>query len=435
MKVPGFDLIKQLGEGGNGWVWRASRDDPELALKVLKKTESKSESYLRFRHEIEVLRKLASVPGVLPILDAHLPDEPSDDDRAWLAMPLAKPIREHLGERPKLPIVVEGCAAIASTLANLAESGISHRDVKPENLYVYNGQWVIGDFGLAKFPGKDAITENERALGPRFYIADEMVRDPAGADGTLADVYSFAKTLWVLAAAQNYPPQGHQLASIAQISLLQLVAHHSAGVLDQLIERCTRYEPSQRPKMKMVFEELREWGRQPEDLGVAVPTPSFFPSLRSMLTTEEARLKSVTIKVESIGTDLIIPYLEKLKEYFAETGLSLGHLSLNDGVQKGEFRAKSGLFVMETTGKLMLRICVRLSCAASTDLSELTLRASVNLSLPQEKGRMLRDWAVQETIELESAFVERRFSAIADRAKAESVRAVEVLHNFIKNPF
>jgi serine/threonine protein kinase len=38
-------------------------------------------------------------------------------------------------------------------LADLAEEGISHRDVKPENLFRLDDAWVIGAFGLVDYPG------------------------------------------------------------------------------------------------------------------------------------------------------------------------------------------------------------------------------------------------------------------------------------------
>ena len=38
------------------------------------------------------VRSLGERPGVLPILDAHLPESPTKRDRAWYVMPLAEPL-------------------------------------------------------------------------------------------------------------------------------------------------------------------------------------------------------------------------------------------------------------------------------------------------------------------------------------------------------
>jgi serine/threonine protein kinase len=105
--------IELLGQGGNGEVWKASRDGVECALKVLKETNKNEESYRRFIDEIRILRDLKGHPGVIPILDVNLPEHPSKRNRAWLAMPLATGIKKALGERPQVTNVVEAVASVA----------------------------------------------------------------------------------------------------------------------------------------------------------------------------------------------------------------------------------------------------------------------------------------------------------------------------------
>jgi serine/threonine protein kinase len=39
-------------------------------------------------------------------------------------------------------------AAVTQTLAALAEHAISHRDLKPDNLFRLDEVWSVGDFGL-----------------------------------------------------------------------------------------------------------------------------------------------------------------------------------------------------------------------------------------------------------------------------------------------
>src|SRR6266536_724138 len=170
--VPTGDLIgpwtlrEKLGAGGNATVWRASRDGSEdVALKVINATKTQREPYRRFVQEIEFLRGLGNFAGVLPLLDAHLPQRPSSADRAWLAMPIATPIANALAEAP-LKTIVAALAEIAETLARLAERGVGHRDIKPGNLYEFNGRWLIGDFGLVAAPDLEELTRSGKALGP-----------------------------------------------------------------------------------------------------------------------------------------------------------------------------------------------------------------------------------------------------------------------------
>jgi hypothetical protein len=116
--------------------------------------------------EIEFLRSLEDTTGVLPILDAHLPDAPSRNDRPWLAMPIATPIDDALGSSG-LDIVVGAMAQIARTLSRLrAENGVAHRDLKPGNLYELRGNWLVGDFGLIAVPDIGELTRTASRSDP-----------------------------------------------------------------------------------------------------------------------------------------------------------------------------------------------------------------------------------------------------------------------------
>lgn len=53
---------------------------------------------------------------------------------SWYVMPVARPIRDTLGDDPEPELVVGAVAAIAATLASLADEGVAHRDTKPDCL-------------------------------------------------------------------------------------------------------------------------------------------------------------------------------------------------------------------------------------------------------------------------------------------------------------
>jgi hypothetical protein len=123
---------------------------------------------------------------------------------------------------------------------------------------------VVGDLGLVSDPDKEPITEAGK-LGPLWFLAPEMLSDPAGADGAAADVYSLAKSLWVLATGAKYPPQGQQRTDTAQVRITDYVAHPRAHLLDRLVERATSYVPSDRPTMAAMANELVAWCQEPTE--------------------------------------------------------------------------------------------------------------------------------------------------------------------------
>lgn len=290
-KIGPWKVHEQIGRGGNATVYRAEREgSTTLALKVLHAHRATGEPYRRFIQEIRFLRALGPFPGVLPLIDAYLPEQPARQDPAWLAMPIATPIAEAVAGLP-LDRVVGAVAEIADTLARLAERGVGHRDLKPGNLYALEGKWLVGDFGLVAAPeADDDLTRAGKALGPAHFTAYEMVIDPVGADPLPADVFSIGKTLWSLATGQPYPPLGHQPASSGRWSIRDLRPHAQAAALDQLVDRATQLTPTARPVMAQFATELRTWGQLSQDapkIDVAAVGAVLRDRMRAEIDTED----------------------------------------------------------------------------------------------------------------------------------------------------
>jgi serine/threonine protein kinase len=126
---------KPLGSGGNGEVWGVRGDDGRTgAIKLLGRGGRSSRYRLsRFRDEVQFLLAHSEVPGILPVLESCICDDPGQ--QSWYVMPEGVPIRGALGDDPAPGIVVAAVAEIAGTLAALAAEGVGHRDIKPDNLF------------------------------------------------------------------------------------------------------------------------------------------------------------------------------------------------------------------------------------------------------------------------------------------------------------
>jgi len=316
-----WTLEGKLGEGGNATVWRAIREDGEgyVALKVVNTAKAGKEPYKRFVQEITFLKNVEDVSGVLPVVDTYLPAQPSNDDRPWLAMPIARPIDEALAGQD-LDVVVTAVGQIASTLGRLAEEyGVAHRDIKPGNLYELDGDWLVGDFGLIAAPNIEELARTGQPLGPAHYTAYELITNGAHADPHPADVYSLSKTLWVLATEQSFPPQGHQPADTRGFNLQELRPHRGAAALDRLIDRCTRLNAADRPSIAQVASDLRAW----HDVTSSSPTlvtNDLDEKLRSALAGEIAardergRVKEAWLDAVRLHTRLMKPIHDALLE-------------------------------------------------------------------------------------------------------------------------
>jgi serine/threonine protein kinase len=194
------------------------------------------------------------------MLDYALPDDPAEP--SWYVMPIATRLLEVLGKARDFPRVVDAMGHIAETLARLAAQDVGHRDIKPANLFQLDGEWVIGDFGLVKYPEQERATKQGRALGPADFMAPEMRRNADTARPESADVYSLAKTLWSVATGERYPPPG-ELRSDRPERLSAHVDDQRATLLEPLLERCTLHGPATRPAMREVAEELTYWSMPP----------------------------------------------------------------------------------------------------------------------------------------------------------------------------
>ena len=258
-QVGDWTIDEFIDRGGNGEVYRARHTDGRTgALKVLRDARPDQVPYKRFAREVEVLSELGERVGILPLLDAHVPENPKRREKVWYVMPEARPLRQALEGRP-VEDVVAAVRDIARALAALqAERDLAHRDVKPQNLYWWHDAPAVGDFGLVELPDKTSLTEPGRIPGAFGYIADELMQDPT-ADGKPADVYSLGKALWVLLTpGADFPPQGALSADGGPSSLERTLAVERAGELDRILVAATRHVAT-RISMAELASELDTW--------------------------------------------------------------------------------------------------------------------------------------------------------------------------------
>ncbi|HEY0166587.1 MAG TPA: protein kinase [Jatrophihabitans sp.] len=267
-------------KNGSTHVWRAADAsgragvlkfcaDPAKAL------EPKQPSYSRkrFVQELNLMKTLQGTPGVLPVLDV----DPSSHSE-WFVTQEATLLGDHFGVVPDLWAVVDAFAELAATLTDLIQTHrITHRDIKPDNLFWLDGHAVLGDFGIAHHPSNAGITDAGTKAGPWGYIAPEALNNDNVRNWAPVDVYSLAKCLWKFAMGEPYPPQGTLHVFEKQNSLYP-VGGDAAFELARLMEVCTMHAPHTRPSMRDVCDELKCWlADNPADT-ITKPDPSKYPS-------------------------------------------------------------------------------------------------------------------------------------------------------------
>ena len=178
-------------------------------------------------------------------------------------MPLATPLKAFLNGKSAFDIV-QAFIELADTLRILHKRKISHRDIKPQNILALDGRLYLSDFGLVKYPEREPLTPPRRDVGPKFTMAPEMRRFAGEANGIPADVFSFAKTLWIALTRQERGFDG-QYSAASDLALKNYLRGIYTTKLDQLLTECTDNDPNRRPNIELVAERLTEWLELNED--------------------------------------------------------------------------------------------------------------------------------------------------------------------------
>lgn len=231
-----------LGEGGQGWVFRAHWDGPEGALvivKVLRPDVVTDDSLLRFQREAQVLRMLSQqtnpCPNVVRFFDHAQTEVASSDGKRTLSLPFTvleyvrgTTLERVLGLQPGRGLAVERTRRIirhaVTALESVHAKGVIHRDFKPSNVLL-SGEGVeelakVTDFGLAKVVDADFGRTKKVAGASIGYAPPEQYERGNARISCRSDVFSLASVAYeMLVGAPAYPfgPNENPLIVITRI--------------------------------------------------------------------------------------------------------------------------------------------------------------------------------------------------------------------------
>ncbi len=225
-----YRVEEKIGSGGFGTVFRATQLnlDRQVAVKIFQSmaAAAKPEDLARFQAEGVSACRVAH-PNALGIIDSGV----SSTGIAYLVMELLSghTLAEELREKSRLPVqrVAEIVVPICAVLATAHASGVIHRDIKPDNIFLHQTRDAevvkVLDFGIAKLVHDTTSTyelkpqESSQVIGTPLYISPERLMNRQH-DGR-ADIYSLGVMIYQMLTGTTPYGDARSLAALAMMHM------------------------------------------------------------------------------------------------------------------------------------------------------------------------------------------------------------------------
>ena len=195
--IDSYRILEVLGRGGMGVVYRATDTtlDRDVALKMMDVLIASDPNFLkRFQSEAKALAKLQN-PNIVGIFALR-----QTEFGVCIIMEFVngKTLADLLKQSVLIPVprVVHIFKQLLTALDHAHRGGVIHRDIKPGNVMLAEGDVVkVTDFGLAKIQKTNVSTVTMGTAGTLYYMSPEQIRGLGQVDAR-GDIYSAGMALY-----------------------------------------------------------------------------------------------------------------------------------------------------------------------------------------------------------------------------------------------
>jgi eukaryotic-like serine/threonine-protein kinase len=222
-----------LAEGGQGAVYSGVHKYTRIPIALKQLRYGDEDSAHRMGREIFIGRRYGEHPNVMPVLD-------SGPDGRWFVMPLANGSAASHAERLRreTEALQDLVMAVCEGLRRPHADDRIHRDVKPANVLLLNGRWVVADWGLGRQPrGETSVPRRTRTgtgFGSEGFAAPELSSGNPHNVTAAADIYSIGR---LIAAILTGEPPEQNLPLLPE-----------SGPWRSIVAEATRHKPADRPQ-------------------------------------------------------------------------------------------------------------------------------------------------------------------------------------------
>lgn len=276
---PDLTLGRWIGGGGFGDVYTVYGAEEDMVVKILDTRQIVAAKQInamikdqrrtakrKLEEEVKIMSELRDCRYVMPLWDSRriAPTEGSPigavDSSAFvmlLFMPKLIPLTEYMGDKPMCEeTVLQMLWDINSALSACADHQITHFDLKPDNIFVCQGEdrlyYVLGDFGVAQREDGSA-NGNHRIKGYSPYRAPECFSETMTLSRNV-DIYSLGVVAYQC-LTQTYPYPQNAAGTNLQPPVISNISQVFFDVLELMLQR----DPAKRcPHPKLLAERLKE---------------------------------------------------------------------------------------------------------------------------------------------------------------------------------
>jgi serine/threonine protein kinase len=276
-----YRLVRQLGQGGMGRVWRGHDEvlGREVAVKELVPPAGVPDAERRRLRErsMREARAVARLnhPNVVRVFDVVT----TADGDPWIVMEYvrARSLQDVLPVSPQR--AAEIGLSLLGALRAAHQAGVVHRDVKPSNvLLADDGRVLLTDFGIATVPGDPHITQTGVMFGSPAYMAPERVQDSHA--GPMSDLWSLGATLYAAVEGRSPFSRPTSMGTLAALSTEPVPPAPHAGPLTPVLNGLLRKDPALRMRpeeAERLLKAARTAPAKPMPTAV-IPSPGFPPA-------------------------------------------------------------------------------------------------------------------------------------------------------------
>jgi serine/threonine protein kinase len=203
-RIGPYRLLHRLGEGGMGVVHMGlDSTGRAVAIKVLRAHIAHDpDARARLKREVSTLARVRH-PLVAEVLDADVDGERPYVVTRYVPGPGLDDVVARNGPLPVDELTRVG-RGLSDALGAIHAAGVVHRDLKPGNVLMLDGEPVVIDFGIAHVADDVRLTSVGLVMGTPGYLSPEVIDgEPVS---TATDWWGWAATLSF--AASGRPPFG-----------------------------------------------------------------------------------------------------------------------------------------------------------------------------------------------------------------------------------